>query len=124
MADGNGGPLHGLQGYLTSIDQQDDELEHLRGQYMAACKGPRAAIKDVMASAREAGINMKAFRALLTEHRDMRQHEKRVAALEADDQASYEEMAAALGEFGEFGLGAAALARTKPREETLDDLAR
>lgn len=123
MADGNGGPLHGLTGYLTSIDKQDDELDTLRGQYMAACKGPRAAIKDVMASAREAGLNMKAFREILTAHRNDRRHEKRVNALEADDQASYEEMAAALGEFGEFGLGAAALARAKPSEDNLDDLA-
>jgi uncharacterized protein (UPF0335 family) len=121
MTDGNGGPLHGLSGYLTSIDKQDDELDHLRGQYMAACKGPRAAIKDVMASAREAGINMKAFREVLSAHRSDRRHDKRVNALEADDQASYAEMMEALGEYADTPLGAAALKRASDGDGTFED---
>lgn len=118
----NGGPLNGLKGYLSEIDLQDDELDRLRSDYMNLCKGPRQAIREIKASAREAGINMKSFAVVLAEHRDIRRHDKRVAGLELDDQASYEEMAAALGDFGSTGLGAAALARAKPEEETLDSL--
>jgi uncharacterized protein (UPF0335 family) len=120
--DGNGGPLAGLQGYLSEIDRQDDELDSLRGQYMSDCKGPRAAIKDIMASAREAGINMKAFRELLAEHRSQRRHEKRLAALEPEDLDSYDQMEQALGEFRTTPLGGAALERAKQRENTLDTL--
>jgi hypothetical protein len=120
--DGNGGPLAGLQGYLSEIDRQDDELDHLRGSYMNDCKGPREAIKEIMASAREAGVNMKAFRELLAEHRSQRRHEKRLAAFEPEDLDSYDAMEAALGEFRTTPLGGAALDRVKPRKDPLDDL--
>src|SRR6516165_7550333 len=60
MADGgNGGPLANLEGYLKELDVQFDELDSLRGSYMAQCKGPRGQIKEILASAKEAGINMK-----------------------------------------------------------------
>lgn len=122
MADGNGGPLHGLAGYLSEIDLQDDELDRLRAEYMNACKNPRGHIRDIKASAREAGINMKGFAVVLAEHRDIRRHEKRVAGLELDDQAAYEEMAQKLGAYADTPLGAAAMARAKPKEDTLDSL--
>jgi uncharacterized protein (UPF0335 family) len=102
MADGNGGPLSGLQGYLEKISKQDDELDTLRADYMNDCKGPRGAIKDIMASARDAGVNMKAFRELLA---------KRVDAMEADDAAAFDEMISALGDFVDTPLGGAAVAR-------------
>jgi F0F1-type ATP synthase membrane subunit b/b' len=111
MAEGNGGPLVGLQGYLQEISKQDDELDTLRGSYMAECKGPRGAIKEIMDSAREAGVNMKAFRELLTKHRADRRHEKRVAGMEADDAAALDEMIASLGDFVDTPLGGAAVAR-------------
>jgi hypothetical protein len=121
MADGtNGGPMTGLAGYLSEIDRQDDELDRLRSEYMNECKGPRSHIKDIMASAKEADVNMKAFRELLSRHRADRRHEKRIAALEADDQASYEEMEAALGDFGATPLGGAALAKAKAGEDSLN----
>jgi uncharacterized protein (UPF0335 family) len=111
MADGNGGPLSGLQGYLEKISKQDDELDTLRADYMNDCKGPRGAIKDIMASARDAGVNMKAFRELLAKHRSDRRHHKRVDAMEADDAAAFDEMISALGDFVDTPLGGAAVAR-------------
>lgn len=122
MVDGNGGPLAGLKGYLTEIDVQDDELESLRSEYMNSCKAPRQAIKEIKASAKEAGVNMKAFAEILTEHRETRAHEKRLAALEPDDFASYEEMERVLGDFGSTPLGDSALQRAKHNEEALDSL--
>ena len=115
MADkmNNGGPLSGLPGYLSEIDRQDDELDILRADYMAACKGPRSHIKEIMISAREAGVNMPALRELVRAHRDERKHQTRLAMLEADDAAAFEEMEAALGEFGATPLGEAALAAAK-----------
>jgi len=122
MADGsNGGPMTGLAGYLKEIDRQDDELERLRSEYMNACKAPRSQIKDIMTSAREADVDMPAFRVLLAEHRDQRKHEKRLDALEADSQHSYADMCAALGDFGATPLGGAALDRAA-REESLNNI--
>jgi hypothetical protein len=118
-----------ITGYLEAIDRADDELASLQGSYMSQCKGPRATIREVKGSAREAGVNMKAFDVLLKGHRDERKHAKRVAALEADDVDAYQEMEAALGEFASTPLGSAALEGARPKrggkrrkEDSLDTL--
>jgi len=112
-----------LNGYLGRIDDADDDLLSLKGAHMAACKAPRARIKNVMAEAKEAGLNMTAFREIVGAHRAQRKIEEKIAALEADDAADYQAMVDALGAFGDTPLGAAALKRAKPRgEEALDGL--
>ncbi len=108
MTDSNGGPFAGLQGYLEEIDRQDDELLSLRSSYMEECKGPRGEIKEIMASAKEAGVNMKSFRVLLAKHRADRAHDKHVAALEQDDAHDLAKMKEALGDFLDLPLGQAA----------------
>jgi hypothetical protein len=115
-----------LQRYLEVIDGADDELASLRGSYMSQCKGPRATIKEIKGEAREAGVNMKAFGAVLKDHREERARQKRVAALEAEDADSYEAMREQLGEFASTPLGEAALGRKKrtrgSKEGSLDSL--
>jgi len=108
MADGNGGPLAGLKGYLKEIDLQDDELDTLRAEYMNACKGPRSIIGEITASAKEAGINPKAFRELLRKHRADRRHDKRLGILDLADLSDYKSMEEALGDFLDTPLGQAA----------------
>jgi hypothetical protein len=113
--------------YLKGIDVADDELASLRGSYMASCKGPRATIREIKREARDAGVNMKAFNAVLKDHRAERARLKRIAELENDDAFSYEQMREALGELGDTPLGSAALGRTKGRggksgDEALDSL--
>jgi len=117
--EGNGGPLQGLEGYLKNIDSQDDELDRLRAEYMNACKAPRSIIKDVMGSAREAEVNMVAFRELLRKHRAQRRHQKRLASLDLVDQSAFHEMVDALGDFADTDLGRAAVQRA--REDDLVD---
>jgi hypothetical protein len=112
-----------ISGYLAAIDEADDELASLRGGYMAQCKGPRATIREIRDSAREAGINMPAFSVLLKGHRDERKQAKRIAELEGDDAGAYEEMQAALGEFASTPLGSAALEGAKPRGRRRRDAA-
>ena len=117
----NGYDGDALNGFLAEIALVDDELATLKGEYMAACKGPRSKIKDILATAKEADINMRAFREVLAKHRDARAQERRIADLEADDASAYELMLQALGEFGDTPLGKAALDRAKGNE-TLDTL--
>lgn len=114
-----------LARYFDRIDECDDELESLRGEYMNSCKGPRASIKTVKETAREAGINMTAFGELLTLHREARAAEKRKGALEVEDIDDLEAMQAALGPFADTELGAAAMAKAKRKqaESALDGLA-
>jgi hypothetical protein len=111
MPDGNGGPLAGLKGYLTEIDRQDDELDTLRAEYMNACKGPQAEIKEIKASAKETGINMKSFAQILRKHRFDRRHDKRLGTLDLADLSDYKSMEEALGDFIDTPLGQAAKQR-------------
>jgi hypothetical protein len=118
MSDGgNGDALTGLQGYLNEIDRLDDELDSLRARYMQQCKDPRAQIKEILISAKEAGLNPVSFRTLLKEHRDLRRHEKCVAELDIADRADYETMVTKLGDFGATPLGQSALKRAKKQDE-------
>lgn len=113
-----------LDKYLGEIDKADDELASLKSSHMEACKRPRGWLRDTMATAKEAGLNMTAFRAVVAEHRAERKVEQRIADLEADDAADYEAMQEALGAFGDTDLGKAALHKAKPKGggEKLDSL--
>lgn len=118
----NGFNAEQLEKYLKPIDKADDELLDLKVKHMSLCKGPRGKIRDAMATAKEAGINLVAFRELVALRRADRAQERRIADLEADDLADYNSMCEALGEFADTPLGAAALAKAKRGEETLSDL--
>jgi len=111
MADGNGGPLAGLKGYLTEIDRCDDQLDTLRAEYMNDCKPVRGEIADICASAKESGLNMKSFRAILRKHRADRRHDKHLGKLDLADLSDYKSMEEALGDFIDTPLGQAAAAR-------------
>jgi hypothetical protein len=117
MAPTNGYDRDELERYLLAIDREDDTLDSLKGEHMAACKGPHSRIKETLAAAREAEINMVAFRAILAKRRAERKQAKRIAELEPDDANSYELMREALGDFGDTPLGQAALNRSKPRQD-------
>jgi uncharacterized protein (UPF0335 family) len=110
MDDGNGGPLAGLRGYLDEIDRQDDELATLKADYMNSCKQPRSVIREIVESAKEAGLNMKAFREILRAHRVERGLDKRLEALDMADLADFKSMEDALGDFIDTPLGQAAKA--------------
>jgi uncharacterized protein (UPF0335 family) len=116
----NGYDSKQLEGYLSEIARVDDQLASLKGDYMQRCRAPREQIKEILDSAKEAGINMVAFRQVLAKHRDTRKQDRRIADLEADDASAYELMLQALGEFGDTPLGKAALDRAK--DDTLDSL--
>ena len=75
---------------------------------MAQCKGPRGQIKEILASAKEAGINMKSFRAIVRKHVADRKHDKFLQAFDLSDLADYKSMDEALGDFIETPLGHAA----------------
>jgi hypothetical protein len=111
MPQTNGSNLDLLDGFLQQIDVHDDELASLRGSYMQECRGPHGGIKEVMASVKEARLNMKAFRTLLRKHRAERQHAKQVAALDLADQADFRTMEERLGQLADTPLGRAAMQR-------------
>jgi len=117
-----------LEGYLKEIDRYDDELLSLRGSYMEECKAPRERIKEVITSAKDAGINPVAFRNALKAHRDERAQEKRIAALDMADRADYETIMEALGAYADTELGQAAIDSAKrlhdENQAVLDQLGR
>jgi uncharacterized protein (UPF0335 family) len=118
----NGSDVAEAAKYLKRINPIDDELAAMRADYMNACKGPRASLKNVMAEVREAGLSMPAFRETLTLHRQDRAAQKRADALEADDREALERMVQALGEYADTPLGQAAMERAQSHEEALYSL--
>ena len=118
----NGFDAEALQSCLAAIDQADDDLLQLKSEHMSACTAPRAKIKETMKAAREAGLAMPAFRAVVAAHRAERKVAARLEELEADDRDQFEEMQRALGAFGDTPLGQAALNRVKGRDGDLDSL--
>ena len=118
----NGFDTEALRSYLETIDQADDDLLALKSQHMLGCKAPRSRIKEAMAAAREAGLPMTSFRAVVAAHRAERKVAARLAELEQDDLDQFEQMQAALGAYADTPLGQAALNRVKGRDGDLDSL--
>jgi hypothetical protein len=123
MTAGNGYDGEELQAFLQSIGTQHDELDKLKANHMAKCKGPRGKIKSTMKSVREAEINLNAFRVELKKFLADRKHQKRVEALEPDDAEAHELIRAALGPYADTPLGQAAVKRGKRGGESADSLA-
>jgi|SRR5215471_7795076 len=117
MPDGSNGPdRQFVETLLTEIDDADDRLASLKGEYMASCKAPRQDITTVFERAKEAGMTIRAFRALVKNRRLDRQMAGNVKKLEADDQVAYDDLVTLLGDFCDLPLGQAALSRARPME--------
>jgi GapR-like, DNA-binding domain len=109
---------------LRDIDAADAQLASLKGEYMANCKGPRGDIAEVFKEAKDKGLPVRAFRAIVKNRRLDRQMSSNVDRLENDDQASYDALVVGLGDFCDLPLGQAALRRARPAaEESLNSLA-
>jgi hypothetical protein len=110
---------------INDIDAADTELSRLRSAFMTRCKAPRKKIRGAMAQAKEAGLNLNAFRALVAEHRSLRQNQERIAKLDDEDADALTPMRQALGMLAETALGKAALDRAErqqKKEASLDAL--
>ena len=117
----NGYDSEKLNGFLAQIAEVDDELATKKGEYMAACKGPRSRIKDILATAKEADINMRAFREVLAKHRDARAQERRIADLQSRRRQRLRADDGGPRRVRRHPLGKAALDRAKG-DSTLDTL--
>lgn len=111
-----------LDKYLSRIDDADDELVALKTEHMRSCKVPRGRIRSVMVEAKEAGLNMAAFKAVVTKHRAERKVDQTIAELEADDRQDFEAMKVALGDYADTPLGKAALDKAQKKADGLDSL--
>jgi hypothetical protein len=124
---GNGiGDRDQTERLLREIDEADQQLASLKGEYMAQCKEPRGDIADVFKRAKDSGLPMRPFRALVKNRRLDRRMQANVERLEEDDQAKYDAIVAGLGpDFCDLPLGQAALrrARAPQGEAALDSLA-
>lgn len=121
---GNGYDREVLERLLTDIDDADERLASLKGEYMASCKGPRQDIAAALEQAKDNDIPVRAFKTLVKNRRLDRKIANNTARLEADDAAEYDKLVTDLGDFVDLPLGQAALRRAKPgsQEDVLDSL--
>ena len=95
----------------------EDELESMKGAYMAACKEKREALKDIKGSAKDAGIPKKVFAAVLQRRAAEKKIERIDSALEEQDEISiYERTLNVLGPFADTPLGQAAVDEAKAQD--------
>lgn len=124
MTEGsNGYDREQLDALLVEIDQADDELASLKGEYMQHCKNPRETISEVFDRAKEAGIPVRAFKTFVKNRRLEKQQAANIGKLQDDQRAEYDQIAEAIGPFADTPLGQAALDRARPGEAELDNLA-
>ena len=94
---------------VESIEAEWEKLDKLRADYMNRCKGPRAAIAEIKASAKEQyGIGSKALSAYLQDHADLLKIVKREKARRAKAdglEAEVDQIRLAAGQLAETPFG-------------------
>lgn len=99
------------------------DLDEQKIANMNECRAIRARLPEIYESAKNAGLPVKAFKLVLRK----RLKEQKIAGLEADiealtpeddeDAETFEQFKAAIGDFGELPLGAAAIERKAGEED-------
>ena len=115
----NGFDSKQLQGYLSEIDAADVEIERLKEEFKDEAAPAKEQIKDTLKAAKDAGINMAAFKVVVAEHRAEKRLDRKIDRLDMADRADYEAMVEALGPLADTPLGEAALGRTLKTGETM-----
>jgi len=77
-----------LEECILAHEEQDKRLATLRGEYMAKCKGPRQAQKDIAEQARSGGIPKRAYKIELQRRALEARATKLRETAEPDDQAT------------------------------------
>lgn len=110
VAQSNGIDGDIMQAILSEVKAEWDKLEKLRADYMNKCKGPRAAIDEIIAAAKaEHGIGTKALKAYLQDEADLLKIVKREKARRAKGgglEDEVDQIRLAAGQLAETPFGA------------------
>jgi hypothetical protein len=107
-----------IQGIFSEAFLVLEELDSMKGAYMAACKEKREALKDIKDQAKESGIPKKVFAAVLARRAAELKIERIDSGLEeADDVSIYERTLNVLGPFADTPLGQAAVDEAKAQDD-------
>ena len=100
---------------MRRIENLFDDLETLRGEYMASCKTVRADIKEVYGEAKDQGVPARALKGLV-KYRHLERKQLAIVDGLDDEAADYELLVETLGDLGM----AAARAAGHPAGDGLD----
>lgn len=113
---GNGYDEEKARNYFAKVEGHLDELATERGEFMRRCKVIRDRISEVVTEARDdLGVPKKAFKAVVKEHELRRKLD--AVRDDLDDSElidAFDLLKAALGDFADLPLGAAALSKAQP----------
>lgn len=104
--------------FLARIENLIAEGESAKGEYLAECKERKSGIKDVYSEAKDAGISVKALKAVIKQRGLQKKIAELDAGLDIDDAAQFETLAAA---FGDTPMGQYASGRAKGASGNGDD---
>jgi len=87
--------------FLKRVEDFNEQLESLRGSYMASCKAVREQIKTVYTDAKDAGVRPRPLKGLV-KHRQLSRKQDKITAsmIDEDDVAIYQQLVEALGPLG------------------------
>jgi len=95
-------------GYLSEMDQWDDEIDALREACKAQCEAPQERLREILETVENDGVDMAAFKNALRDHRYERRRLKRLAKMGRETADAYEHMVDAMADFATTPLGQAA----------------
>jgi hypothetical protein len=107
MTNGHNGIEKTARPFISEIEGFHTNLAELHAQYMARCKGVRADIKSTLTAAKDAGINMRALKAIIKRRALEKKIYKIPADFDEDETTIYEQLVDAFGALGEAAARAA-----------------
>jgi len=103
-----------VQNFVGQIEGYLGDLLSEQGAYMQRCRGIREAISGVYDDAKAAGIPRAELKVLVKTRELERKAIQLRADMELDQQATFDMLREALGDFGNTPLGEAALSKARP----------
>lgn len=106
-----------LASFVERIENVNEE--YVQWQMKHAADGKRFAEdrREIIDEAKEAGVNVKALRAVVKARALERKAEEARDALEDDEQQAFDDIREALGDFADSPLGAAAVEKATPKQD-------
>jgi hypothetical protein len=111
---GNGYDGAMVRSFLDRIEHVQADIDEVMDAAQLACAPHREDIAAIKKEATDAGIPRRAMNALISERRMRARADQIRDSLTADDQDRFDNLKAALGDFGDTALGAAALKDAEP----------
>ena len=107
---GNGYDAEKVQGFVSEIEEAQDEIDAIMDEAKEECVKHREAIADIKKAAHDAGLPRRELNMAIAKRRAMRRIDAMRAKLAEEQRDNFDQIEKALGMYSELPLMGAALA--------------